>query len=240
MSRVLDELIEKGLSESNAEKLKAILSISGDFQSVIKDLGQHLGNINSFQSATEDINKVLELLNIDKESYANLELDPTLARGLSYYTGCIFEVKVNNVSIGSVSGGGRYDNLTGIFGQPGLSGIGISFGVDRIYDVLEELDLFPQTVNHSSDLLFCHFDSTGLKTAQQLATRLREVGISTEVYPDTSKMKKQMSYANRKAVPHVGIIGETEIQNGTIMLKNLSTGDQKELTIEQCIEELRK
>lgn len=235
LEKVLEELVDKGLSNENASKLKSILSISGGFESVLKELEGELGTSEAFKTASNELTNVLKLIN---ESTDHLELDPTLARGLSYYTGCIFEVKVNNVSIGSVSGGGRYDNLTGIFGQPGLSGIGISFGVDRIYDVLEELDLFPETVNETSSILICHFDEVGLLKGQQIANQLRASGISSEVYPDKSKMKKQLSYANRKLIPYVGMLGDNEMEKGTIMLKDLASGEQTELSIQECINKL--
>ena len=163
-------------------------------------------------------------------SDSRLELDVTLARGLSYYTGAIFEVKANNVSIGSISGGGRYDNLTGAFGQPGLSGVGISFGVDRIYDVMDELQLFPATAQQSTQVLIVCFDAEGRSVAYPLLSQLREAGVAAEAYPDLAKVKKQLDYANAKQIPYVVIIGSEEIQTGKLTVKNMITGEQQKLT----------
>jgi histidyl-tRNA synthetase len=161
-----------------------------------------------------------------------------LARGLSYYTGAIFEVKVNNASIGSVSGGGRYDNLTGVFGLSGVSGVGISFGVDRLYDVLEELELFPEGSVQTSTILFTHFDQKGFSYALSLLQKFRKAGIKAEIYPDLSKVKKQLDFATKKGVHFVGICGDNEIKDNLISIKNLETGDQEILTIEAAISKL--
>ena len=169
-----------------------------------------------------------------------ITLDLTLARGLNYYTGCIFEVKALDVQIGSITGGGRYDNLTGIFGMPGLSGVGISFGADRIYDVLNQLDLYPTNAVQGAQVLFINFGEAEAARAMQVATQLRQAGIAAEVYPDAAKMKKQMSYANTLGVPYVALIGETEMQTGVITLKDMQTGEQTQLTTEQTIQQLTK
>ena len=169
-----------------------------------------------------------------------LELDLTLARGLNYYTGCIFEVKALDMQIGSITGGGRYDNLTGIFGMPGLSGVGISFGADRIYDVLTQLDLYPAETNSGACILFINFGTAEAAHCLRLAAAVRQAGISAEVYPDSVKMKKQMSYANAHKVPYVALVGEAEMAEGKVALKNMETGEQQSLTIQQVIEELRK
>jgi histidyl-tRNA synthetase len=164
-----------------------------------------------------------------------LELDLTLARGLNYYTGAIFEVKALDVQIGSITGGGRYDNLTGVFGMPGLSGVGISFGADRIYDVLNQLDLYPKEATNVTRLLFVNFGEKEAAFALSLLGKVRAAGISAEIYPDSAKMKKQMSYANSKQIPFVAIIGETELAEGKAMLKDMTTGEQKLLSAEEII-----
>ena len=169
-----------------------------------------------------------------------IALDLTLARGLNYYTGCIFEVKALDVEIGSITGGGRYDNLTGIFGMPGISGVGISFGADRIYDVLNQLDLYPPNAVQGAQVLFINFGQAEAARAMQVATQLRQAGIAAEVYPDNAKMKKQMSYANTLGVPYVALIGETELQSGVVTLKDMHSGEQTQLTPEQIIEKVNR
>jgi histidyl-tRNA synthetase len=153
-----------------------------------------------------------------------------LARGLNYYTGCIFEVKALDVQIGSITGGGRYDNLTGIFGMPGLSGVGISFGADRIYDVLNQLELYPEQVSTATQLLFVNFGQAEVEYSLPIVAKARQAGIRTEIYPDSSKMKKQMQYANAKQIPYVAIVGETEMSEGKVMLKNMVSGEQNLVT----------
>ena len=163
----------------------------------------------------------------EQENTSMLELDLTLARGLNYYTGCIFEVKALDVEIGSITGGGRYDNLTGIFGMPGLSGVGISFGADRIYDVLNQLDLYPEAVTTATQVLFINFGEKETAYSLPILSNLRAQGIRCEIYPDASKMKKQMQYANQKGIPFVAMTGETEMAAGKVMLKNMATGEQQ-------------
>jgi len=170
---------------------------------------------------------------------AQVELDLTLARGLNYYTGAIFEVKAMDVQIGSICGGGRYDNLTGIFGMPGVSGVGISFGADRIYDVLTELDSWPQGLEQAARVLFINFGTVEQAACIAIAARLRAAGISTLIYPDAAKMKKQMDYANRKQVPFVAFVGESEIKDGTVTLKNMTDGTQQTLSVDALIDTLR-
>ena len=170
---------------------------------------------------------------------AQVELDLTLARGLNYYTGAIFEVKAMDVQIGSICGGGRYDNLTGIFGMPGVSGVGISFGADRIYDVLTELDSWPQGLEQAARVLFINFGTVEQAACIAIAARLRAEGISTLIYPDAAKMKKQMDYANRKQVPFVAFVGESEIKDGTVTLKNMTDGTQQTLSVDALIDTLR-
>ena len=189
------------------------------------------------ETGLKGIDEVAFVLNTLKASNLRneLELDLTLARGLNYYTGCIFEVKALDVQIGSITGGGRYDNLTGIFGLPGLSGVGISFGADRIYDVLTQLDLYPSETNSGARILFINFGANEAAHCLQLAAAIRKAGISAEVYPDSVKMKKQMSYANAHHVPFVALVGETEVAEGKVSLKNMETGEQQSLTIDELI-----
>ena len=167
-----------------------------------------------------------------------VELDLTLARGLNYYTGAIFEVKALDVQIGSITGGGRYDNLTGIFGMPGLSGVGISFGADRIFDVLNQLDLYPKEAVNATQVLFVNFGEKEAQYSLPIIAQLRKAGIRAEIYPDASKMKKQMSYANAKEIPFVAIIGETEMQEGKVMVKNMTTGEQQPVAKEDIVKYL--
>ena len=169
---------------------------------------------------------------------AQLELDLTLARGLNYYTGCIFEVKALDVEIGSITGGGRYDNLTGIFGMPGLSGVGISFGADRIYDVLNQLDLYPETVTTQTQLLFINFGEREAAYCLPILAKARQAGIRCEIYPDQVKMKKQMQYANTKQIPFVALVGENEMNEGKVTLKNMETGEQQMLTPKELLQSL--
>ena len=164
----------------------------------------------------------------------------TLARGLNYYTGCIFEVKALDVEIGSITGGGRYDNLTGIFGMPGLSGVGISFGADRIYDVLNQLDLYPKEVSTATQLMFVNFGDAEAAYALPAIAACRKAGIRAEIYPDAAKMKKQMQYANAREIPFVALAGETEMAAGKFTLKNMTTGEQALVTTEEIISQIHK
>lgn len=179
----------------------------------------------------EYVLKVLDGLKLKNE----IQLDLTLARGLNYYTGCIFEVKALDVEIGSITGGGRYDNLTGIFGMPGLSGVGISFGADRIFDVLNQLDLYPKEAVHGTRLLFVNFGEIEAAYSMEVMAKVRAAGVSCEIYPDSAKMKKQMSYANAKAIPFVAIVGENEMNAGQIMLKDMERGEQTLVTLEKLV-----
>ena len=168
-----------------------------------------------------------------------LELDLTLARGLNYYTGAIFEVKALDVEIGSISGGGRYDNLTGVFGMPGVSGVGVSFGADRIYDVLNQLDLYPKEAVNSTKLLFVNFGEAEAVFSMQVLMQVRKAGINAELFPDSAKMKKQMAYANSKQVPFVAIVGESELQEQKLTLKDMNTGEQRLVTPLELVEILQ-
>jgi len=186
-----------------------------------------------------DLNKVNSYLSkLNFKNFNRLEFDPTLARGLSYYTGCIFEVKVNNVKMGSISGGGRYDNLTGMFGLPNVSGVGISFGVDRIYDVMEELKLFPESAQTSTQVLITNFDNQSEVYALPILQQLRAANIATELYPDQVKLAKQMTYADQKKIPYVLLIGSEEIASGLLKLKNMRTGEQESLGVEEILKKL--
>ncbi len=197
-------------------------------------------NIPAGQAGLRDLQEVLNLLSSYGSNDDHVEFDVALARGLSYYTGCIFEVKINNVSIGSVSGGGRYDNLTKAFGdKDNLSGVGFSFGVDRIYDAMEELGLFPKNANAAAKVLVCHFDEETKLYGLGALNKLRVAGLSAEIYPDQSKLKKQLDYANRKSIPYTLVIGPDEVKSGSLGLKNMETGEQESLTIDQIIQKLK-
>ncbi len=187
-----------------------------------------------------DLQEVLDLLKNYQSNDDHVEFDISLARGLSYYTGCIFEVKINNVAIGSVSGGGRYDNLTQAFGdKENLSGVGFSFGVDRLYDAMEELGAFPKDAQVSSKVLICHFDEESMRYGLGIVAQLRTAGIASEIYPDVTKLKKQLDFANKKNIPFTIVIGSDEMKTGLFPLKDMNKGEQDKLTIEQVIEKLK-
>jgi histidyl-tRNA synthetase len=237
---VSKELIEAGFTSENIDLLFKLLSTKGSNEEKPLALAA-LFNSESGQKGLSDLKEVFDLLKEAGSDQNNLEFDIALARGLSYYTGCIFEVKINNVSIGSVSGGGRYDNLTQSFGdKENLSGVGISFGVDRIYDVMEELQLFPKETQRSSTVLICHFDQESMRYGLKLLMQLRATGIAAELYPDDAKIKKQLDYANKKMIPYVMVIGEEERNSGLLAFKNMEAGTQEKLAIEQIIGLLSK
>ena len=232
--KVNEELRAAGLSEEAVEKLQPILNLSGTNTEKLEVMRSVLAESEIGLKGIEEVAFVMNLL--EGASLNNvLELDLTLARGLNYYTGCIFEVKALDVEIGSITGGGRYDNLTGIFGLPGLSGVGISFGADRIYDVLTRLDLYPAATQSGARLLFLNFGEQEAAHCLRLAVATRRAGIATEVYPDAVKMKKQMSYANAKQIPFVALVGENEMAEGKITLKNMTTGEQTLVTPDELI-----
>ncbi|MBR5530203.1 MAG: histidine--tRNA ligase [Bacteroidaceae bacterium] len=236
LDKVNEELQAGGLSAEAVEKLQPILQMSGSNEEKIATMRSVLAESETGLLGVDEVAFVLDALK--GSGLRNvIELDLTLARGLNYYTGCIFEVKALDVQIGSITGGGRYDNLTGIFGLPGLSGVGISFGADRIYDVLEQLQLFPEaSAMGGVRLLFINFGEREAAHCLRLAAEARRAGIATEVYPDSTKMKKQMSYANALQVPFVALVGETEMAEGTVTLKNMQTGEQQSVTPQQLIE----
>ncbi|MCD8303420.1 MAG: histidine--tRNA ligase [Prevotellaceae bacterium] len=231
------ELRQAGLSEKAVLKLQPIISLSGSNEEKLATMRQALTGIETGLKGLEEVTFVMQTLK--PLCLKNpLELDLTLARGLNYYTGCIFEVKALDAQIGSISGGGRYDNLTGIFGLEGLSGVGISFGADRIYDVLNQLNLYPTELATATRLLFVNFGSREAAYCLPVIAKAREAGISCELYPDSSKMKKQMQYANAKRIPYVAIVGETEMQAGSLTLRDMQTGEQRLLSPEQLIDAL--
>ncbi|MFM8913367.1 MAG: histidine--tRNA ligase [Flammeovirgaceae bacterium] len=238
--KVKEELRTRGFQEESLNTLFHILNYKGDTHQKIEFLRSKFSSSESGMKGLSDFQQVLALLNGYRYNTQHLEFDVSLARGLSYYTGCIFEVKINNVAIGSVSGGGRYDNLTGSFGMEGVSGIGISFGVDRLYDAMEELKLFPSEAMVSSAVMIAHFDSETMRYGLQVAAQLRAKGIATELYPDISKIKKQMEYANKKLIPYVIVIGADEMKDGLLTLKRMQSGEQAKKGIDDIITELER
>ncbi|MFA4180670.1 histidine--tRNA ligase [Xylanibacter rodentium] len=229
------ELRDKGLSDDAIGKLQPIISLSGTNDEKLQTISDVLKDSEVGLKGVEETRFILDTL---KTAGLNneIQLDLTLARGLNYYTGAIFEVKALDTPMGSITGGGRYDNLTGIFGMPGLSGVGISFGADRIYDVLNTLELFPKEAVTGTRLLFINFGEKEAAYCMSMARNARNAGIKTEIYPDAAKMKKQMAYANIKAIPFVAIAGENEIKEGKVMLKNMTTGEQTMVTSDELID----
>ena len=237
--KVNEVLLERGLKPASVEMLQPVLALQGSNRNKLTQLKEILKDS---ETGTQGISEVEQLFDLCDASGVDLmiELDLTLARGLNYYTGAIFEVKALDWEIGSICGGGRYDNLTGIFGLPDLSGVGISFGADRIYDVLTELDLFPENVLQGTKVIFLSFGEDELRYALSCASRVRATGISTEVYPEPAKIKKQMAYADQKHIPYVAIVGTNEMQNATIMLKNMLTGEQRQMPLQELIQLLHQ
>ena len=234
LEKVNEELRAVGLSDEAVEKLQPIIALSGTNEEKLATMRSVLAGSEVGLKGVDEVAFVLETL-AESNLRNPIELDLTLARGLNYYTGCIFEVKALDVQIGSITGGGRYDNLTGIFGMPGLSGVGISFGADRIYDVLTQLDLYPAATQAGAQLLFINFGPAEAAHCLRLAAATRRAGIATEVYPDAVKMKKQMAYANAHHVPFVALVGEQEMAEGKVALKDMNTGEQTSLTLEELI-----
>ena len=228
------ELVERGLNEEQVAKLQPILNLSGTTAEKLAALKTILANSETGLKGVEEMEIVFHELEI-VNCTLDIELDLCLARGLNYYTGAIFEVKALDVQMGSITGGGRYDNLTGIFGLPGVSGVGISFGADRIYDVLTELDLFPKELQSTTQVLFATFGTDELHYALKWAKELRAKGIAVEVYPEPTKMKKQMGYADDKQIPYVAIVGGNEMETNTVMLKNMASGEQKQVTLDELL-----
>ena len=235
LENVNAELREDGLSEDQIQKLQPIISLEGTNDEKLDTIAEVLKESETGLKGVEEsrfILNTLKTLGLKNE----IQLDLTLARGLNYYTGAIFEVKALDVQIGSITGGGRYDNLTGIFGMPGISGVGISFGVDRIFDVLNTLDCYPKDAVNGTQLLFINFGDKETAYCLPAVAKAREAGIRTEIFPDSSKMKKQMSYANAKQIPFVALAGENEMAEGKLTLKNMLSGEQQLVTTEELIE----
>ena len=234
LDNVNQELREDGLSDEQIEKLQPIISLEGTNDEKLNTIAEVLATSETGLKGVEETRFILDTLKtlgLKNE----IQLDLTLARGLNYYTGAIFEVKALDVQIGSITGGGRYDNLTGIFGMPGISGVGISFGVDRIFDVLNALDCYPKDATNGTQLLFINFGEKETAYCLPSVAKAREAGIRTEIFPDSTKMKKQMSYANAKQIPFVALAGENEMAAGKLTLKNMETGEQNLITIDEII-----
>ena len=238
LDNVNAELAADGLSSEAIEKLQPIITLSGTNEDKLATMSNILKGSEAGMKGVEELSYILNML---KQCGLNneVEFDLTLARGLNYYTGAIFEVKACDVQIGSITGGGRYDNLTGIFGMPGISGVGISFGADRIYDVLNTLDLYPENAMSNTQLLFINFGEKETAYCMPIAAKAREAGVATEIYPDAVKMKKQMSYANSNGVRFVAMAGENEINEQKITLKDMTTGEQSLVTTDELIEKVK-
>ena len=232
------ELREDGLSDEQIAKLQPIIMLSGSNDDKLKTIADVLKDSEVGCKGVEETKFILDVLKTTNIK-SKVSFDLTLARGLNYYTGAIFEVKALDVEIGSITGGGRYDNLTGIFGMPGLSGVGISFGADRIFDVLNQLDLYPKESLNATQLLFINFGEKETAYCLPIVSAARQQGIRTEIYPDAVKMKKQMSYANAKAIPFVALAGETEMAEGKITLKNMTTGEQSLVTPDKLLKTIK-
>lgn len=232
------ELLEKGISQDAVNQLQPLLTLSGTNEEKLESLSKLLASSEIGLKGIEELRYVIS--NTDEVGIdATLELDVSLARGLNYYTGTIIEVKANDVQIGSITGGGRYDNLTGVFGLEGVSGVGISFGADRIFDVLNQLNLYPAEAKNTTKVIFVNFGENEAKASLKHIKALRANSISCELYPENAKMKKQMGYANDNKIPYVAIVGETELANNTITVKCMATGEQQQLTIDEMIEKLK-
>ena len=238
LDNVRAELRERGLGEEQIAALDPVFGLVGDTASKLDALSAMFADVEVGRQGVEELRTLFGYIDAAKPQCA-VELDLTLARGLNYYTGAIFEVKARDVQIGSICGGGRYDNLTGIFGMPGVSGVGISFGADRIYDVLTELDAFPEGLEQAARVMFINFGPAEQAACVAIAARLRAAGVPTLIYPDAAKMKKQMDYANRKGVPYVAFVGESEMRDGTVKLKNMADGTQQTVSTDSLTDILR-
>lgn len=232
------ELIERGLTTEAVDKLRPILSLSGTNEEKLEVMTDFLKDSEVGRKGLEEMREVFAGIDVIGHK-AEMEVDISLARGLNYYTGTIIEVKARDVEIGSITGGGRYDNLTGVFGMPGLSGVGISFGADRIYDVMNQLNLYPAEITQTAKVLFINFGAREALQAAKYVKMLREAGIAAQLYPDSAKMKKQMSMADADAIPYTAFVGESEIADGTIVLKDMASGEQKKVTPAEAIEILK-
>ncbi|MGY4538632.1 histidyl-tRNA synthetase [Mucilaginibacter sp. UYNi724] len=237
---VVKELIERGFSQADIDTIKPIILLEGSNDEKLASLRAALQNSEIGLNGCDEIQTVFDYIAACKPLTAKLELDITLARGLNYYTGAIFEVKTNEVAMGSIGGGGRYDDLTGMFGLKGLTGAGISFGADRIYDVLEELNLFPQSAEQSTQVLICCFDEQGEKYGLPLLQSLRSQNTNAELYPAGAKIKKQMEYANNKQIPYTVLIGSDEMESGLLTFKNMESGVQEKLSVADILSRVKK
>jgi len=233
------ELLEKGFTTTDIEKLKPVILLEGTNEEKLKSLREALKDSITGLKGCDEIETVFNYLSHSKLQTASCELDITLARGLNYYTGAIFEVKTNEVAMGSIGGGGRYDDLTGMFGLKDLTGVGISFGADRIYDVMDELNLFPTDTNQTTKVLICCFDAEGEIYALPLLNSLRRHNVNAELYPAGAKMKKQMEYANNKQIPYTIVIGSDEMQSGLLSFKDMHSGLQEKLDAKGIVEKLK-
>lgn len=238
LDNVNAELASKGIPQEAIDKLQPIILLSGTNEEKLETLKTVLAASETGLKGVEESEFILKTI-AGLGIQSDVELDLTLARGLNYYTGAIFEVKALDVQIGSISGGGRYDNLTGVFGMEGVSGVGISFGADRIYDVLNQLDLYPKDAVDGTQLLFVNFGDAEAAYVLPVLAKVRAAGIRAEIYPDSAKMKKQMGYANNKAIPFVAIVGENEMNEGKLTLKNMTTGEQSLVTPDELIDAIK-
>ena len=238
LDKVNEEMMAKGIPAEAVEKLKPILLLEGTNEEKVAKLREVLAESATAQKGLDELEEVLRYVG-ESDVKCGVELDLTLARGLNYYTGAILEVKALGVEMGSISGGGRYDNLTGIFGLPGVSGVGFSFGADRIYDVLTMLDKFPKEATAGTRVIFLAFDQKGLDYCRPLVRKVRRAGIAAEIYPEIAKMKKQMTYADNNQIPYVAIVGDSEIEAGKVMLKNMASGEQQLLSVGEVIDLLK-
>ena len=239
--KVKAEMLSKGISEEGITKLQPLFTLSGSFESQIESLKGILNTSEEGQKGIEELDFINSAITELGLSTATLELDVTLARGLNYYTGAIFEVAApEHVKMGSIGGGGRYDDLTGIFGMPNMSGVGISFGLDRIYLVLEELGLFPKTVTKNVEVLFINFGDKEALFSLKAIKKLRLQGVNAELYPDAAKMKKQMNHANKRNIPFVVLVGDQEIESDTYTLKNMVSGEQDKVSLQALISKTKK
>jgi len=238
--KVKEEMLSKGISQEGIAKLQPLFTLKGDFGTQIESLKSILNTSEEGQKGIEELSFINEAITTLGLKSAKLQLDVTLARGLNYYTGAIFEVSApEGVAMGSIGGGGRYDDLTGIFGLKNVSGVGISFGLDRIYLVLEELGLFPETITKSTEVLFINFGDKESLFSLKAIKALRENNINAELYPDSAKMKKQMNYANKRNIPYVVLVGEEELKNNQFTLKNMISGEQNKVDLEALITRLK-
>lgn len=238
LENVNAELRENGIPEESITRLQPILTMTGDNSEKLELIAEILKDSETGMKGVEEMREVIGGID-DIGHKCEIEVDLSLARGLNYYTGTIIEVKAKDVQIGSITGGGRYDNLTGVFGMPGLSGVGISFGADRIYDVMNQLNLYPKEVDTAVKVLFINFGAKEARQAMKYVKVLREAGIASQIYPESAKMKKQMSMADADHIPYVAFVGEEELKNGTVMLKDMATGEQSAMNISELIERVK-